>query len=175
MVWTSTCPSARRPDPEGHFPTEPLRAFLEVQGFKSLLSKVGCRIAGTAAAFRRPLASNACGIRRRRTPAAARRSVPFDHKAYETSSPKGVAAGLLRPENAVFVRGRYRDRRHPIGIRARLVGVSLSIEPHGLLHPRRPHRRRHAQRRARQLSMHALARLTVLGTPPPQDRAQTQI
>jgi DNA polymerase-1 len=95
-----------------HIPPEPLRAFLEDQGFRSLLMKVGGSDGAAAPA-----------------PAPADDETPFVHKDYETVVDEAAldrwiaevkAAGAV----AINTEGDTQDC-----VRANLVGISLAIAP----------------------------------------------
>ncbi|MDB5717167.1 MAG: polymerase [Sphingomonas bacterium] len=93
-------------------PPEPLRAFLEDQGFRSLLMKVG----GTAASAAPP-------------PPAAADEPPFVHKEYEAVTTeealdRWIAAALAARVVAVGAETDAFD-----SVRANLVGISLATAP----------------------------------------------
>lgn len=109
-------------------PPEPLRAFLEDQGFKSLLAKIsdgdGPATLPTGGPTMLALAPGA-----EEKPAPIVQQVPFNHKDYETVTD---AAALDRWIAEGFACGRIAvdtetDSKDPV--RARLVGVSLATAP----------------------------------------------
>ena len=93
-------------------PPEPLRAFLEEQGFRSLMMKVGGGDAAAAPA-----------------PAPADDETPFVHKDYETvvdeaALDRWIAEARAATAFAINTEGDAQDC-----IRASLVGISLAIAP----------------------------------------------
>ncbi|OHT18340.1 DNA polymerase I [Edaphosphingomonas haloaromaticamans] len=109
-------------------PPEPLRAFLEDQGFKSLLLKVD----GGGNDYRPPAAAlppvTAPATARPAAPEAAEQPA-FDHAAYETvvteeALDRWIAAAIAAGAVAVDTETDDIDC-----IRAELVGISLSVDP----------------------------------------------
>ncbi|MDB5689457.1 MAG: polymerase [Sphingomonas bacterium] len=93
-------------------PPEPLRAFLDAQGFRSLMMKVG---AGDAAAA--PVA------------AVAEDQVPFVHKDYETVVDEAALDRWIGEAQAARAFAINTEGSAPDCIRASLVGISLAVAP----------------------------------------------
>ncbi len=109
-------------------PPEPLRAFLEDQGFKSLLAKVGGAAPGSGNSMSSPLAAP-MAVRPAATTVPSPEAVPFDHKAYETlvdtdALERWIAEARAQGHVAVDTETDMLD-----SVRAELVGVSLAIAP----------------------------------------------
>lgn len=106
-------------------PPEPLRAFLEDQGFRSLLAKVGGPGPGNGSTISSPLAVSTPAP----PPASPVEAVPFDHKRYETVADEAALDRWIaeaRAQGHVAVDTETDDLDC---IRANLVGISLSTEP----------------------------------------------
>jgi DNA polymerase I len=108
-------------------PPEPLRAFLEDMGFKSLLSKLSGDGPATLPGGGPTMLALAPGAEEK--PAPVIEQVPFNHKDYETvvdeaALDRWIAEGFACGRIAVDTET---DSKDPV--RARLVGVSLSTAP----------------------------------------------
>ncbi len=108
-------------------PPEPLRAFLEDQGFKSLLAKVQGDGPATLPTGGPTMLALAPGAEEKPAPVIAQ--VPFNHKDYETvvdeaALDRWIADGFACGRIAVDTET---DNVDPV--RANLVGVSLSTAP----------------------------------------------
>jgi DNA polymerase-1 len=95
-----------------HIPPEPLRAFLEDQGFRSLLMKVGGNDAAAAPA-----------------PAPADDETPFVHKDYETVLDEAALDRWIAEARAANVVAINTEGDAQNCIRADLVGLSLAVAP----------------------------------------------
>lgn len=102
-------------------PPEPLRAFLEDQGFKSLLLKVGGSPSGGA----RPAAAAAAV----QPPPPPEDEPPFDHKAYETVTSEEALDRWVAECRAAGVIAVDTETDSKDCVRATLVGISLSHTP----------------------------------------------
>ncbi len=108
-------------------PPEPLRAFLEEMGFKSLLMKVQGDGPATLPSGGPTMLALAPGAAEK--PAPVVEQVPFNHKDYETvvdpeALDRWIAEGFACGRIAVDTET---DSKDPV--RARLVGVSLATAP----------------------------------------------
>ncbi|ATE65292.1 DNA polymerase I [Rhizorhabdus dicambivorans] len=108
-------------------PPEPLRAFLEDMGFKSLLSKIQGDGPATLPGGGPTMLALAPGAEEK--PAPVVEQVPFNHKDYETvvdeaALDRWIAEGFACGRIAVDTET---DSKDPV--RARLVGVSLATAP----------------------------------------------
>ncbi|MGE0774677.1 MAG: DNA polymerase I, partial [Sphingomonadaceae bacterium] len=106
-------------------PEEPLRAFLEDQGFKSLLAKVGGAGVGNGSSISSPLATSPAKPAPPPPPAEA---VPFDHKAYETVVTEEALDRWVAEARKSGIVAVDTETDDIDCIRARLVGVSLATE-----------------------------------------------
>jgi DNA polymerase-1 len=95
-----------------HIPPEPLRAFLEDQGFRSLLMKVGGNDGAAAPA-----------------PPPADDETPFVHKDYETVADEAALDRWIAEARAAGVVAINTEGDTQDCVRARLVGVSLAVAP----------------------------------------------
>jgi len=105
-------------------PQEPLRAFLEDQGFKSLLAKVGGAGPGNGNSISSPLAISTPAP----PPLPPADAVPFDHKAYETVLTEEALDRWIAEATKSGIVAVDTETDDIDCIRARLVGVSLSTE-----------------------------------------------
>jgi DNA polymerase-1 len=105
-------------------PQEPLRAFLEDQGFKSLLAKVGGAGPGNGNSISSPLAISTPAP----PPLPPADAVPFDHKAYETVVTEEALDRWIAEATKSGIVAVDTETDDIDCIRARLVGVSLSTE-----------------------------------------------
>jgi DNA polymerase-1 len=92
-------------------PPEPLRAFLDDQGFRSLMMKVGAKDAAAAPA---PIAED---------------QVPFVHKDYETVVDEAALDRWIADAHAAKAFAINTEGSAPDCIRASLVGLSLAVAP----------------------------------------------
>ena len=106
-------------------PPEPLRAFLEDQGFKSLLAKVGGPGPGNGSSISSPLAVSTPA----QPPVPAAEAVPFDHKAYETIVDEEALDRWIAEARKAGVVAVDTETDELDCIRANLVGISLSTAP----------------------------------------------
>jgi DNA polymerase-1 len=93
-------------------PPEPLRAFLDDQGFRSLMMKVGAKDAAAAPA-----------------PAAAEEQLPFVHKDYETVVDEAALDRWIADAKTATAFAINTEGDAPDCIRASLVGISLAVAP----------------------------------------------
>ena len=107
-------------------PPEPLRAFLEDQGFKSLLAKVGGAGPGSGSSISSPLAVAPAVASPAPPPAEA---VPVDHKAYETIVDEDALDRWIAEAFAQGVVAVDTETDELDCIRANLVGISLATAP----------------------------------------------
>jgi len=106
-------------------PPEPLRAFLEDQGFKSLLGRVGGPGPGNGSSISSPLATSPA---KPAPPPPPVESVPFDHKAYETVVTEEALDRWIADARKSGIVAVDTETDDIDCIRARLVGVSLATE-----------------------------------------------
>ncbi len=106
-------------------PQEPLRAFLEDQGFKSLLAKVGGAGPGNGSSISSPLATSPA---KPAPPPPPVEAVPFDHKAYETVVTEEALDRWIAEARKSGIVAVDTETDDLDCIRARLVGVSLATE-----------------------------------------------
>ncbi|WP_157215791.1 DNA polymerase I [Flavisphingomonas formosensis] len=102
-------------------PPEPLRAFLEDQGFKSLLLKVGGPAAGGA--------KSAAGAPAPAPSPPPEDEPPFDHKAYEAVTSEEALDRWIAACRAVGTIAVDTETDSKDCVRATLVGISLSHAP----------------------------------------------
>ncbi len=107
-------------------PQEPLRAFLEDQGFKSLLAKVGGAGPGNGSSISSPLATSP--TKPAPPPPPPAEAVPFDHKAYETVVTEEALDRWIAEARKSGIIAVDTETDDIDCIRARLVGVSLATE-----------------------------------------------
>jgi DNA polymerase I len=106
-------------------PQEPLRAFLEDQGFKSLLAKVGGAGPGNGSSISSPLATSP---QKPAPPPPPAEAVPFDHKAYETVVTEEALDRWIAEARKSGIVAVDTETDDIDCIRARLVGISLATE-----------------------------------------------
>ena len=106
-------------------PPEPLRAFLEDQGFKSLLGRVGGAGPGNGSSITSPLATSPA---KPAPPPPPAETVPFDHKAYETVVTEEALDRWIAEARKNGIVAVDTETDDIDCIRARLVGVSLATE-----------------------------------------------
>ena len=106
-------------------PPEPLRAFLEDQGFRSLLAKVGGPGPGNGSTISSPLAVSTPAP----PPTPPAEAIPFDHKAYETITEEDALDRWIAQAKAQGHVAVDTETDELDCIRANLVGISLATEP----------------------------------------------
>ncbi|EMD81745.1 DNA polymerase I [Pacificimonas flava] len=97
-------------------PVEPLQAFLEQHGFKSLLAKLGVRASGTP----KPVAAD--------TPVAPEQ-IPFQHEDYETVTTMDRLDAWIAEAREIGCVGFDTETNDLNCMRADLVGISLATRP----------------------------------------------
>jgi len=106
-------------------PPEPLRAFLEDQGFKSLLGRVGGPGPGNGSSISSPLATSPA---KPAPPPPPAETVPFDHKAYETVVTEEALNRWIAEARTCGVVAIDTETDDLDCIRAGLVGVSMATQ-----------------------------------------------